>query len=218
MEKLITMKGAIFDLDGTLLDSTWLWAEIDRRFLSRRGIEVPSDYAEAIGAMEFYQGAAYTVERFGLSDTPEQLTREWTEMAKRAYAEEIRLKPYAREFLRSLAERGVKCAVATSSSDEMFIPALQNNGIRNTFVAIATTSEVGTGKSDPAVYLKAAEKLGLPPCDCTVFEDLPSGIIAAKKAGFYTVGVFDRLFDGQKSLLKELSDLFIEDWRLLLPQ
>ena len=191
MEELNQLQGAIFDLDGTLFDSLWLWKEIDRRFLARRGIELPADYAEAVSAMEFARAAEYTVRRFGLNEPPEALVAEWMAMAKDAYAREIPLKPGAAAYLRALAGRGVKLGIATSCAAELFGATLARHGVTDLFAAAVTTHEVGAGKEGPEVYLAAAQKLGLLPGRCAVFEDAKTGLLSAKRAGFWTVAVYD---------------------------
>ena len=209
MDVLKNIKGAIFDLDGTLLDSLWIWKDIDRRFLAKRGIEVPPDYMRDIGTMEYRQAALYTVKRFGLDETPEALMDEWSEMSVRAYASELKLKPKVREFLSGLRSRGVKLAVATSATREMCVPALKNNGVYELFENVSTTFEIGKGKDFPDVYLAAAEKLGLQPSECAVFEDSLRALETAKKAGFVTVGVFDKFSEGEAETVKARSDMFV---------
>ena len=103
-----SFQGAIFDLDGTLLDSMWIWEQIDIEFLGRRGLPVPDDYLEKITPMHFYQAAEYTIGRFGLSETPDDLIAEWSDMALDAYRNRIGLKPYAKEYLLFLKEKGVE--------------------------------------------------------------------------------------------------------------
>ena len=106
-------KGAIFDLDGTLLDSMGVWDQVDVDFLAKRGFEVPDDYMQKVAAMQFRQIAEYTIARFNLSDTPEALMEEWDHMARVMYATVVEAKPYAREYLESLKASGAKLAVAT---------------------------------------------------------------------------------------------------------
>lgn len=203
------IKGAIFDLDGTLFDSLWVWGEIDKRFLSGRGIDVPPDYAAAVSTMNFFRCAEYTIERFGLSETPDALVAEWLDMAKDVYAHEIGLKKGAAELLARLDKRGVKLAVATSSNRDLYLPALKNNGIFGLFDFIADTSDT-RGKDFPDVYLKAAKGLGLAPGECLVFEDLPAALVSAKKGGFTTVGVSDRHMT-PTSEQKKAFDYFVSD-------
>mgnify|MGYP001239086038 CR=1 FL=1 len=107
-------KGSIFDLDGTLLDSMGVWDQVDIDFLSKRGIDVPDDYMTKVAAMQFRQIAEYTIARFDLSDTPEELMDEWDHMARVMYSTVVEAKPYAREYLAQLKGSGAKLAVATS--------------------------------------------------------------------------------------------------------
>lgn len=210
------MKGAIFDLDGTILDSLWIWEEIDRRFLAKRGIAMPEDYVDAVSRMEFSQVAEYTIARFGLPDAPESLMSEWTAMTRDAYAHEIALKPGVKAYLESLSSRGVRLGIATSSTPELFVPALENNGILRLFSAIATTSEVQHGKDRPDVYLLAAERLGMLPSECIVFEDTLPGIRSASSAGFITAGVRDRFSENDAPAIKALSDFWIDTFESAL--
>ena len=203
------IKGAIFDLDGTLLDSLWIWADIDQKFLSRRGIEVPPDYMESVCAMEYRQTAEYTIARFNLKDAPEDLMREWSEMSVSAYENELKLKPGVKEFLSELKRKGIKLAVATSATPDMCLPALKRNGVTDMFDAIVTTIEVGKGKAHPDVYFAAAKKLGVDVSECAVFEDAILAIKTAKNAGFYTIGVYDR-FSRDENEIKAVADGFIE--------
>lgn len=204
------IKGAIFDLDGTLLDSMWIWADIDKRFLSKRGIEVPSDYMAMVGAMSYRQAAEYTIARFCLTETPEDLMNEWSEMAVGAYATELKLKPKIKNILTKLKSQGIKMAVCTSATPEMCLPALKNNGVEDLFDAIVTTWEIGKGKEFPDVYLAAAERLKLSPESCAVFEDTLRAVKTAKAAGFYVIGVFDKFSAADEQAIKSIADDFTE--------
>ncbi len=184
-------KAAIFDLDGTLLDSMGIWEQIDNEFLKKRGFEATPDYIQAITPLGFRDAAAYTIERFGLAETPEALVEEWGMMCRRAYEREITLKPHAEAYLLALKQDGVKLAVATALDPEQYIPALENNGVIHLFDAFASLKEVSRGKGFPDIYWLAANRLEMEPCDCMVFEDILAGIAGAKSGGFKTCGVYD---------------------------
>lgn len=210
------IKGAIFDLDGTILDSMHIWPEIDEDFLGRRGISVPDDYIKEISTMGFHEIAIYTKNRFNLTESIEDIKREWNEMSVMAYSTTIGLKKGAKEYLKFLKNRGIKLSVATASSEQIFIPALENNGVLDLFDAVTTLAEVSRGKGHADIYLKAAEKIGVEPSCCVVFEDIYEGLKAAKNAGFITVGVYEKYSVHPAELVKEQSDLFIYDFDELL--
>lgn len=209
-------QGAIFDLDGTLLDSMEVWGEIDIQFLKKRGLTVPADYQEAITPMGFLEAARYTIARFGFSDTPEELMQEWHQMAIDAYTWNVDLKDGAAEYLKFLKEKGVRMAVATSSTPELYEPALKRNGIHAYFDAFVTVSEVKRGKGFPDIYEKAAEKLSLAAADCVVYEDILAGIRGAKMGGFAAVGVYDKSGEGNRSKMEQEADRYIISFRELL--
>jgi beta-phosphoglucomutase-like phosphatase (HAD superfamily) len=207
------MKAFIFDLDGTLLDSMNVWGKVDIDFLQKRGITVPSDYMDSISSMIFTECAVYTINRFNLPDSIDSLMREWTDMAAYAYGHTVLMKPYAKEYLLTLRERGAKLGIATSLSAELYEPALRGHGIYDWFGVICNSDEVGCGKSRPDVFLLAAKKLGVPPCDCIVFEDILPAIKTAKDAGMKVCGVYDEAAADDWEKIKKTADYAITDWR-----
>ena len=207
------MKAYIFDLDGTLLDSMNVWERIDAEFLSKRGLDMPPDYINAICPLSFPEAAKYTIERFGLPDRPEELLCEWNGMAEYTYGNTVPLKPYAREYLSALKKRGAKLAVATSLPAALYEPALWNHGIMDLFDTICSTDEVKFGKTRPDVFLLAAEKLGAEPETCVVFEDVLQAVISAKRAGMKVYGVYDKSSDDQWERIKKAADGFIYDFK-----
>ena len=185
------MRGCIFDLDGTLFDSMDIWAGIGPASLKKRGIMPPIDYEQAIFKMSFTESAAYTIERFGLPCTPEELMREWDEAAAHAFADEVQLKPGAREYLEALRERGFRLGVATTLHRRVYRPALERHGLLGLFDVLCGADEAPGPKSSPEVFLLCAQRLGLEPARCTVFEDLLLAMKSAKSAGMQVVGIYD---------------------------
>ena len=205
----ITFTAAIFDVDGTLLDTMDVWRQVDVQFLARRGIEYTADYGAHMAALYYELAARYTIDRFGLSETPAEVMAEWDELARDAYARTHEV-PGALAYLRALKDRGVKLAYATSGNDYLTVPTLEAHGMLELFSAGAYTKETGKDKSEPDVYLLAAERLGVPPEECVVFEDVPRCIRGAKRGGFPVVAL-DTDPKGSDEL-RETADYVIRDF------
>ena len=189
----IPFAAALFDLDGTLLDSAFVWRDVDAQFFARRGIGFDhADYARAVQGMSFREAAVYTARRFGLAESADDIMAEWMRMTGEAYARRVPLKPGARDYLRFLKRNGVKLAVVTANRPELFMPALERTGVAELFDAFCTSAEVGdTSKADGALYRLAAERLGVECGDCAVFEDVLEGVKGARKCGMRAYAVRD---------------------------
>lgn len=208
-------KGLIFDLDGTLLNSAHVWENVDVKSLSKRGFEVPDDYCEQTCAMGLRGAAVYTIERFGLDEEPEVLMKEWQELAIDEYANNVGLLPFAGEYLRLLYEKGVPMAAATTGHRTIYRPALISNDIERFFSFIADAEMVSVGKTEPDIYLLAAEKLGLEPKDIMVYEDVLPGILSAKRAGFAVTAVLSAENLRYHDRIKAAADFCISDYEEL---
>ena len=209
-------QGAIFDLDGTILDSMGVWRQIDVEFLGRRGISVPPDYLEAITPLGFDRAAEYTIRRFSLPESREEIVREWYLMAEKAYRYQVELKEGAGEWLNRLKSLNIPLAVATSSDEALFVPALKRTGIYDCFDAFVTVKEVARGKGFPDIYEKAAGRIGCVPEQCVVFEDILQGIRGAKMGGFCAVAVYDEDSAHEEQAMRDAADYYIYSFRQLL--
>ena len=184
-----------FDLDGTLLDSNGIWLDIDIAFLGRYHIDpVPADYTEYVTHHTFPDAAAYTRDRFRLPLSPEEIAAAWQEMARRAYGEQLELKPGARDFLLRARGAGIPCALLTSCMPALCRAALERHGLTGLLSPVLTTAELGLEKGDPALYRRVAGAFGLPPEDCALFDDSPVACGAARAAGWQVFGVADPIF------------------------
>lgn len=209
-------KAAIFDFDGTLADSMWVWDYVDRRWLEKRNIPFSEEYAEMIAVLGFESGADYVIDFFSLDEKPEDIIEEWKSDAQEGYATQVKLKPHAKEYLTSLHESGVPMAIATSLQRALLEPCLKNNGVYECFETICVCDELQCGgKSNPTVYLEAAKRLGVEPDECVVFEDVVVAAKSAKKTGAYVVGVLDEHKQQATEELKSVVDLFIEGYEEL---
>lgn len=209
---MLGFEGAIFDLDGTLLDSMHVWKEIDLEFLAKRGFSVPLGYSESLAGLSFRETAEYVIATFGLNETPDNIMQEWNRMAIEAYRHKVRLKPHAREYLLWLRERGVRLAVCTALSQKLYVPALQNNGIYELFDAFVSTDDVDRGKNFPDAYLLAAARLGIPPPDCAVFEDILPAVRGALAAHMQVYGVFDPSSEADREQIEAITQGYLYDF------
>ena len=207
---------AIFDLDGTLVDSIGVWRTADIEFMARRGLDLPDDFYEAISHMNLDQASEYIVSSLGLPDTPKEVEREFLDIIISEYAERIDMLPGAAEFLRKLKTAGVKLAIATASQEELYLPCLERHGVYRLFDCIVTTAEVRRTKGYPDIYLLAAKRLGADPNRCVVFEDIYLGAVGAKAAGMTCVGVREEHSRADWERLGEVADKVISDFREIL--
>lgn len=201
-------EGYIFDLDGTLIDSNGVWEKIDRRVLEKNHVRVSDRELRAAAAMTYEECLEFFHSK-GIKCTLEELKKEFDDMAENEYRYNIFLKKGAGECLREIKAAGKKTALATASPKRLYEPVLRHNCIYGMFDAIVTTDEAGASKDHPDIYLMAAERLGLFPEQCVVFEDVLTGIVSARNAGMYTVAVYDKYSSDDVVTLRNMADKFV---------
>ena len=181
---------AIFDMDGTLIDSMIFWENLAAEYLTSKGIqEIPANLLERIKPMTMSESAALFREEFGLSGDPEA---EMNAMMEAHYRNNIPLKPRVREYLRKLHDRGVQMCVASATAEHLMESCLTRLGVRGHFEFLLSCETVGTGKISPLVYHASAKRLKAMPQEIAVYEDALYAIQTAKAAGYYVVGVYDK--------------------------
>lgn len=205
-------KAAIFDMDGTLIDSNGAWEQINRLYLGRHGISLGDEELQKFASMTFEEVAQHFIHVLHIPTTVEELIRDCNDMIIEQYRSRIPLKPHALEYLHALRDRGIKIALATASSARLYTAALENHGIHGLFDAFATTEEAGRGKEFPDVYLLAAEKMEVRPEECAVFEDILRGVQSAKAAGMQAVGVYDFYSEPRREAIQAIADRYIQDF------
>ncbi|MDR2753895.1 MAG: HAD family phosphatase [Oscillospiraceae bacterium] len=188
---------AIFDLDGTLLDSMWVWHAVDTTFFAARGLALPADYASNILSLTFHETAAYTIARFGLKESAEAVMEEWNRLSYREYRDHVRLKPGARAYLAALRAQGIRLGVASNLTRRVIDAVLHANGIDDWFGAVTSSDEVTRGKRYPDVFLRAAQKLGVRPADCVAFDDIAPAMVGIHAAGMTACAVREDGFGRQ---------------------
>lgn len=213
MQKMFDeIEAVIFDLDGSLVDSMWMWRDIDIEYLGRFGIPLPEDLQSNIEGMSLGETAVYFKEHFGIPDSIEQMKADWNEMARNKYLYEVPFKAHAREFLEECVARGIKLGIATSNSRELVNAISEALNFNNYFSCIITGCDVERGKPFPDIYLKAASGLGVKPENCLVFEDIIPGIRAGKAAGMRVCAVEDAYSVNEREFKKATADFYIDDY------
>ena len=212
-EKKMDFNAAIFDLDGTILDSMDVWEHIDIQFLKKRNLPVPENYVTEICARSFEEAAQYTIDLFGLQETVEGIIEEWNNMAVEEYSNHVGLLPYALDYLLCLKEHGIKLAVATGLPEKLYMPCLKNNSILELFDALCSTDEVQRGKEYSDVFELAAKKLGVAPEHCIVFDDVLPAIKSAKAASMLAGGIYDKYSADQRAEIERIADIYLLNFR-----
>lgn len=202
----------LFDLDGSLVDSMWIWHEIDIAYLGKFGISLPEDLQSQIEGMSFSETAAYFKNRFRIPDCIEKIKQDWNRMAWDKYTNEVPLKEGAREFLNYCKDNGIRLGIATSNSRELVENVVKVHGLTDYFSCIVTACDVEKGKPSPDVYLEASRRCGAVPDKCLVFEDVVQGILAGKAAGMKVCAVEDDYSMYQLQEKQKLADYYIKTY------
>ncbi len=209
---LENIKAVLFDLDGTLVDSMWVWREIDIEYFGRFHLALPEGYQSEIEGMSFSETAEYTKNKYQIPDPVEKIKADWNEMAWEKYTNKVPLKEGAKEFLDYCLRNHIKLGIATSNSRELVSNIIKVHGLDNYFTGIVTGCEVEKGKPAPDVYLEAARRCGVSPEHCLVFEDIIPGILAAKAAGMKVCAVEDAYSISLKEDKQKIADYYIENY------
>lgn len=204
---------AIFDMDGTLVDSMLYWKNLAKEYLASKGItHIPDMILEKIKQMTMTESATLFIEKFGLNGTPESVAKEMNALMDTHYYKDIPLKKGIKEYLNKLYDSGTTMCVASATAVSLVEACLKRLGIIEYFSFLLSCETIGIGKSKPNIYYEAAKRLGAEPSDIAVYEDALYAAETAKKAGFYVVGVFDESAKKNFDSLKEISDEIILEW------
>ena len=201
--------GAIFDLDGVLLDSMAVWNDLGVRYLQKRGIQPEAGLSQILFSMSMEQGADYLKEQYQLPDTLQEILNGIEQMIRDFYFYEVQPKEGAKELLHILQDQNVKMIAATYSPREHATKAFQRNGLYGYLQQIYTTGEVGISKHEPLIYQLAAKSLGTKPEETLVFEDSLYALKTAKNAGFRTIGVYDADGETDQEGVRETGELYL---------
>lgn len=199
------IKCAIFDADGTLIDSMTMWRDITYEYAREKGAEPPEGLHKTMNRLSMEQ-CADLYRGLGVPGTTEQVMAELAACALEGYRTRVPEKPRAGELVRLLHDNGVRVAVATASHSDGVSAALERCGILPYVDFLTSCTEVGKSKESPDVFLRCAEQFGALPGESVVFEDSAYAARTAKAAGFPVVGVEDGVSQEGDSVERELRE------------
>ncbi|MBE6795067.1 MAG: HAD family phosphatase [Ruminococcaceae bacterium] len=212
IDRIKKIDGAIFDLDGTVLDSMHIWSEIGLLFLKNKGIEPPPGVEDEFVKMSMVQAAEYYIKNIDPKATVTEIVNEVNALVQDFYFNEVIKKNSVTEFLDFLKNKGVKMCIATATDKHLVKKALERNGLLDYFTEIFTCSGVGAGKDTPVIYNVALEHLGTNKETTYVFEDALYAIETAKKAGYKIIGISDVSEKASPEEIKKLCDYYVNDY------
>ncbi|MBQ4121238.1 MAG: HAD family phosphatase [Clostridia bacterium] len=207
-----TIKGIIFDLDGTLLLSMHVWDTIGSTYLRSLGIDPDPDTDDIIKVSTLEEAADYFCRRYALSVTPEEIRRAVNDELTYQYHQVLLPKEGVMAMLESFKKAGVKMFAATATDRHLIEPCLKRCGIYDYLEGMLTCTEVGEGKNKPTIYRLATEKLGIPKENIAVFEDALYAARTAKGDGYFLVGIYDDSMKNYQDKIKALADLYVPDY------
>ena len=205
-------KGAVFDVDGTLLDSMPIWEDAPSGFLAGFGIKAPADLGRIMFRMSLDEGASYLKANYLPQLSEQEIKDGVSGVVRDFYFFRAQPKPGAGEFLEHMRRQDIPMYVATTGRRELVRAAFERLGFDRYFDGVITCEEVGAGKSSPKIYLEAARRMGSEPDETYVFEDVIHAIRTANRAGFVTVGLYDKSGEGNQDLIRAESGIYLQSF------
>ncbi len=210
------LEGAIFDMDGTLLDSMHVWNTMGTDYLLSRGITPREDFNAYFKTLSLRQAAEYYRREYGRTDSVQFIMDDVNALVRDAYFYRVQPKPFVPDYLERLRRAGVRMCVATATDRHLVEAALRRCGLLDFFLAVFTCTEVGAGKDRPDIYEHALSALGTDKRFTAVFEDSPFAIRTAAAAGFPVAGVKDVSYPDEQDFVRCASCTYITDYKELL--
>jgi HAD superfamily hydrolase (TIGR01509 family) len=211
-------KGAIFDMDGTIIDSLmfWdsLWKSIGETYMNDASFKPSDEVNKKVRTMIYTDAMAYFKECYNIPESTENFVRFTSEGLNDFYKNTAKAKDGAKELLSYLKKQNVTLCLASASAMPQVKYVLQYHGLLEYFDFVLSCADIGVGKERPDIYLLAKDRMGFAPGEICVFEDSYVALETAKSAGFQTVGVFDQYSPGQERL-KNAADVYLDKTKTL---
>ena len=207
--------GAIFDMDGVLLDSNYIWRDLGARFLRRYGKEPEKNLRSVLQPLTMEDTAIYFRDHYQIPRTAEEIAREMTDIIREEYTQNAPAKEGVDKVLSLLKMRGVTMYVATATERELAEAALRRTDLARYFKGIMTCSEAGASKVSPLIYEKCLTRLRCDKQHCMVFEDSLRAIRTASTAGFRVTAVYDEDSADVQEEIRTMAEYYIRsyaDW------
>ena len=206
------LRCAIFDVDGTLTDSMYIWENAGSQLLKNHQIPAPPDLRSQLGPMTLRQTAAYFNQHYGLHETEEETMEEICKQVEDEYFYRVPAKAHVEKVLFWLRQQGIAICILTASERYHVQAACQRLGILKYFEKIFTCTELGMSKHDPNIFGLVCKSMGVKPWETVVFEDALHAVKTASDSGYFTVAVDDRYNQDKTEALQQTADWFIRDY------
>lgn len=206
MEKPNDFAVALFDIDGTLLDSAALWEHIPVEYLQMRGVQPSDDVYGLFSSMGYSRSARYLQAHYFPNEDPHMIMDAFCRIASQKYTDGVPEKPHATAYLHRLRDKGVRCVALTSNMRGIVLPALERLHMMECIDDVTSIYDVGLDKRSPEIFSLMADRLGVSAGRCVVYEDALFAAESAKGAGMYVIGVYDQCADVHWPELCKLAD------------
>lgn len=205
------LKGAIFDFDGTLVDSMFIWETFGEDYLRTLGKEPKENLRDTFSDFTLEQAAEYYQKHYGVTLSVEEIVTGVNRMVAETYRNKVGLKSGVAKFLQKFYSKGVKMCVATLTDKYLVDEVLERLGVRKYFAEIFTTAEIGKSKKEPHIYRRALAYMGTDKSETLVFEDAFYALMTAKNDGFKVAAVYDKS-EANQVMMRANADYYVSDY------